>query len=538
MDKSQNELIVRAGHIITMTPDAPEAFATRGEYITATGTVAALRDRYPAADVLDFGDAVIAPGFNDAHAHLAIAAEDMLHLDLSIDAVRSLAQIDVTLRAQLAHTAPGGWLRGSRYDDAKMSEGRVLTRADLDAVSREHPIMVIHVAGHWGVVNSKALELGGIDEKTEAPPGGAFGRDGNGRLNGILFEQAIFDYAYPQAARRPQTVAPASTPDERRVGLQRAMDAFAAAGITSLTDAMVGPADVALFRDAEARGVLSLRVNMLLHYEHYDSLAKLGLSAGSGGERLRLGGIKSFVDGAIGGRTCLLEQPFEGTTDDYGMQTISDADLRDIVRMVHLDGNRIGVHANGDRAIGKLLDCLEAAQRERPQPGLHHRIEHCSVITDDILTRMKALGAIAAPFGSYIDYHGGKLLDWYGAKRLERMFAHRSFLDYGVAVAGSSDYPCGPFEPLRALQSCVTRMGWDGTPLGLSQRITPCEALSLYTINAAYAADEDHIKGRLAPGYLADFVVLDDNPLTIDPSHIKSIGIRATYSGAQNVWQR
>jgi len=151
---------------------------------------------------------------------------------------------------------------------------------------------------------------------------------------------------------------------------------------------------------------------------------------------------------------------------------------------------------------------------------------------------MKALGAIAVPFGSYIDYHGGKLLDWYGPKRLERMFAHRSFLDFGVAVAGSSDYPCGPFEPLRALQSCVTRMGWDGTPLGLSQRISAYEALSLYTVNAAYASDEDHIKGRLAPGYVADFVVLDRDPLTIDPSHLKTIGVRATYVGAQSVWQR
>jgi len=165
MDQSQQELIVRARRVITMTPDAPDAFATRGEYIAATGTVAELRERFPAADVIDFGDSVIVPGFNDAHAHLAIAAEDMLHLDLSIDAVRSLAELGVALRARLAHTVPGGWIRGSRYDDAKMSEGRVLTRADLDAVSREHPILVIHVAGHWGVVNSKALELGGIDER-------------------------------------------------------------------------------------------------------------------------------------------------------------------------------------------------------------------------------------------------------------------------------------------------------------------------------------------------------------------------------------
>lgn len=530
--------IIAARKIVTMTADEPAAFATVGDRIVDTGSVAGLRQLFPQADVVNFGDAVIVPGFNDAHAHLAVAAEDMLHLDLSINAVRSLGEIVKALRAQRDVTPQGDWIRGTRYDDAKMTEGRVLTRWDLDAVSREHPIMVLQVAGHWGVVNSKALELGGIDESSQPPEGGKFGYDANGRLNGILFEQAIFDYAYPQAARRAQTVAPPSTPAERRRGLRLGMAAFHAAGITSLTDALIGPADVALLRDAQHAGELTLRVNMLLHYGHYDQIEKLGLGNGFGDRYLRLGGIKSFVDGAIGGRTCLMEQPFEGTSDDYGIQSISDAEIRDIVRMVHGDGNRLCFHANGDRAISKLLDELEAAHRDWPRPELHHRIEHCSIVNDDILKRMKSIGAIAAPFGSYVYYHGGKLLEWYGAERIERMFAHRSFLDHGVAVAGSSDYPCGPFEPLLAMQSCVTRTGWDGTPLGLSQRITPREALALYTVSAAYASDEDQIKGRLAAGQLADFVVLDDDPLNVDSATLGTLGIRATFVGAEPVWER
>lgn len=528
--------IFRARRIVTMAGDEPEAFAATGETIAATGTLAELRERFAGAEVIDHGDGVIVPGFNDAHAHLAVAAEDMLHLDLSIDAVSSLAEIAAKLRAELANVPPGGWIRGSRYDDAKMAEGRVLTRWDLDEISRDNPIMVLHVAGHWGVVNSKALELGGIAEASEAPPGGKFGRDGSGRLNGILFETAIFDYAYPQATRLAQTIAPASTPEDRLRGLQLAMRAFHAAGITSVTDAMIGPDDVILLQEAQRQGVLTMRVNMLLHYEHYGMLEKHEISTGAGDTRLRLGGIKTFVDGAIGGRTCLMEQPFEGTTDDFGMQTLSDELLRDVVRMVHLDGNRVCVHANGDRAIGKLLDQLEAANAEQHRPNLHHRIEHCSIVNDGILKRMKKLGAIAAPFGSYVHYHGGKLLDWYGPERIERMFAHRSFLDYGVAVAGSSDYPCGPFQPLLGLQSCITRTGYDGTPLGLSQRITPWEALALYTTSAAYASDEDAVKGKLAPGFLADFVVLDDDPLTADPATLGALSVRATYCGGATVW--
>jgi predicted amidohydrolase YtcJ len=218
------------------------------------------------------------------------------------------------------------------------------------------------------------------------------------------------------------------------------------------------------------------------------------------------------------------------------MQTISTRDLSDLVRMVHLQGSRLGVHANGDRAIALLLDQFEAAESERPRGDMHHRIEHCSVITPGILERMRRLGMIAVPFGSYVQYHAGNLVRWYGETRLERMFAHRSFLDAKVAVAGSSDYPCGPFEPLLAMQSCVTRTGWDETPIGLSQRISPREALELYTLGSAYASGEHHFKGRLAPGFLADFVVLRDDPLRVDPARLSAIEVQATYVGGVKVW--
>jgi predicted amidohydrolase YtcJ len=218
------------------------------------------------------------------------------------------------------------------------------------------------------------------------------------------------------------------------------------------------------------------------------------------------------------------------------MQTFSESDLRDLVRSVHEAGLRIGVHANGDRAIDLLLDQLEAAQAADPRPDVHHRIEHCTVVTDEILARMARLGAIAVPFGSYIHYHGSKLLEWYGAERLERMFAHRSFLDAGVAVAGSSDYSCGPFEPLLAMQSCVTRRGYDGALLGPSQRITPHEALALYTTGSAHATGQQTLKGRLAPGYLADFVVLAADPLETNPEKLASIPVLATYVGSRQVW--
>ena len=461
----------------------------------------------------------------------------------------SLADLTRVVRTEAARTPPDGWVRGSRYDDAKMPEGRVLTRRDLDEVAPDVPVFVLQVAGHWGVANSRALELGGIDDDSEPPSGGDYGRDGSGRLNGVLYEQALFDFAYPSVSRRAGTVVPASTEEDRLIGLRRAVERWHAAGLTSICDALVGPADLRLFQTARERGLLTLRTGMLISAEHYGLVSELvsdlgsdpdsnlgsdpGYGHGSGAEWLRFVGVKTFVDGAIGGRTCLLAEPADGVR---GIQTTTTAELGEIVRTVHGDGNRICVHANGDRAIRILLDQLEKAYQDGPGP--RHRIEHCSLVDDEILRRMRTIGAIAVPFGSYVHYHGGRLLDWYGPERVSRMFAHRSLLDAGITVAGSSDYPCGPYEPLLALQSTVTRRGFDGAEVAPEQRITAGEALALYTTGAATATGEDDVKGRLAPGYLADFVVLADDPLTCAPERIADIAVLATYVGGAPVHVR
>ena len=526
--------LFRARRVLTLVGAPVEAFAVVGEQVAAVGTGAELAARFPGAPTTDLKDGIVVPGFNDAHIHPSIVAEDLLNLDVSPGVVGSLAELTGRVMQQAVATEPGAWIRATRYDDAKMAEGRLLTRWDLDEVAPDHPVLVVHVAGHWGVVNSRALELGGIDDRAVAPPGGEHGRDAAGHLNGVLYERALFEFAYPAVASGP-TIVPAAGPEERLDGLRRAQTMFHAAGLTSLGDALVGPRDVALYEAAERRGLLTARINMLLSYDAFEDFRRLGLRSGFGSTRLRFGGVKAFVDGAIGGRTCLLDRPFEGR-DDCGMQTTTTAELADLVRTVHEAGSRLAVHANGDRAIALLLDQFEAAEAAMPRPDAHHRIEHCSIVSEDILRRMKRLGAIGVPFGSYVHYHGGKLVEWYGEERCERMFAIRWFLDMGVAVAGSSDYPCGPFEPLVSMQSCVTRRGSDGALVGPSQRITPAEALALYTTAGAYASGEQDTKGRLAPGYLADFVVLGADPAEVAPEELSAIPVRGTYVGGRRVW--
>ncbi|MBV9577121.1 MAG: amidohydrolase family protein, partial [Chloroflexi bacterium] len=321
-------VIVTADRIITMADTAPEAFAVVDGRVASTGPLAELREQHAGAEVVDFGRAVVAPGFHDAHLHLGSAADQLLQVDLSYPNVQSLAEVSRRIRDRAVSTVPGGWIVGSRYDDGKMLEGRALTRFDLDEVAPDHPVLVRQVAGHWAVVNSQALALGGLDDGSQPPEGGAYGRDGGGRLNGVLYERALVDFTSSPAAGG-KGIVPGNTLEDRLAGLERASQMFAAAGLTSVCDASTAPEDISLFETGRERGLLGLRVNMLVRYASYDAVRRAG--RWPNGEFLRVTGVKAVLDGAIGGRTCLLEEPFEGTSDDHGIQATSTRDLHDLI---------------------------------------------------------------------------------------------------------------------------------------------------------------------------------------------------------------
>lgn len=508
------------------------AVAVLAGRVVEVGPLRALRERMPEAEVIDLGEVVLAPGFNDAHMHPTMAAEDLLHVDLSADRVQTRGELVAALDEAARTTPRGEWVRASRYDHLATTGGQTIDRADLDAISRDHPMIVVHVGAHWGIVNSAALDAGGITADSEPPPGGELGRDASGQLNGVVYEQALFDFAYPAVASRP-SIVPESSLEQRLRGLRRFLRMLNAAGITSACDALAGPSSVQLLQEAANRNLLTIRVGLLLAYPHAAQLRTLRMSTGFGDERIRLVGIKAFVDGAVAGQTCLLEEPL---SDHRGIQVLSDAQLNALVRDVHTAGNRVAFHANGDLAIAKLLDAVESVQRHYPRSDARHRIEHCTVVTPEIVQRIARAGMVAVPFGSYVSFHGDKLAQWYGLDMLERMFPHRWLLDAGVGVAGSSDYPCGPYEPLRAIESCVTRQSADGVVLGAGQRISADEALALYTTGSAYATGEERVKGRLAPGYLADFVALGADPLRTAPENIGTIPVLSTWVAGECVW--
>jgi predicted amidohydrolase YtcJ len=529
-------VIVSASRVVTQDGPDTEAVLVVGDRVQAAGRVDELRELAPRAERRDYPGATVVPGLNDAHQHLTMTAAQSTGLDLSADVVPDETALAAALRRATATASPDGWVVGSRYDHTRTGGGHRITRDELDRLVPDRPALVVNIGAHWGVANSAALAAGGLDAASPDPPGGELGRDDDGRLDGYLAEQALFDYAYPSLARG-EAVAPVTPLEDLADAVVSVSRDFLASGLTSVGDAMVGPQDLAALQEARRRG-LALRVNALLTYPNLARLAELGIREGFGDHWLRIGGIKAFADGAVAGRSCAVAEPFEGT-DDRGILTTDPDLMQGLVDAAEAAGIRMAVHANGERAIELVLDALESAASRRPsgRRPLRHRIEHCSVVTPEIVARMAALGVVAVPFGSYAWFHGDTLVDWYGEQRLERMFAHRTLLDAGLTVAGSSDYPCGPWEPLRGLQSCVARRSRTGRDIGPSQRVTLREALWMYTVGSATASGEEAVKGRLSPGYLADLTVLDGDLMAVDADGLGDVPVLATWVGGVPRWE-
>ena len=291
------------------------------------------------------------------------------------------------------------------------------------------------------------------------------------------------------------------------------------------------PDDLRAYQDARAAGDLSLRVYCLIEY-HFIEMLAAGIRTGMGDEWVRVGAMKMFCDGSISERTARLSQPYTGRPNDFGIMVADEEQLYPVARKAHEAGWQLGTHANGDVAIDTTLKVYERLQRELPRRDPRFRLEHCTLINDSLVQRIKALGAIPLPFSTYAYYHGEKMKE-YGADRLNHMFALRSFIDAGIRPTQASDYPPGPFEPMMALRSEVTRTDSKGNVWGPQQKITVEEAIRVGTINGAYASYEENQKGSIEPGKLADLVVLGRDPFKVDPLELINIPIQRTMVGGK-----
>ena len=521
------DLVLLNARVLTSDAAAPraEAFAVKNGRFIAVGSTSDVRNLATArTPVVDAERMTVVPGFIDAHSHPS-GVDELYGVNTNLRTVR---EIQAAIRRKVETSAPEVWITGFMFDDTKLD--RPLTRKDLDEATTTHPVSVAHRGGHTTFYNSKAFELAGITAETPDPPDGRFFKE-NGQLNGRVAENAR---DVLERAGTRETFTPEQRRDRARNGMKHMSRLFNAAGLTSVHNAGTEAEHVLAYEDCRNHGELTHRAYMMVSApEVFAGLKAANIYTGFGDEWIRVGGAKFVADGSASERTMRMSTPYVGTTD-YGILTLTQDQLYEAVDDAHSHNFQVGVHANGDVTIDMVLKAYERVLQKWPDPNRRHRIEHCTLINPDLVRRIKASGVIPTPFWTYVYYHGEKWVQ-YGDAKVAWMFAHRSFLDAGIRVPGASDYTPGPFEPLMALQSMVTRKDYKGRVWGPNQKVTLDEALTIATINGAYASSEEQLKGSITAGKLADFVVLEKDPHDVDADQIMNIKVNRTVVGGKTV---
>lgn len=523
------DLVVLNARVRTMDPAMPaaEAFAVKNGRFLAVGSSADVRNLGgPRTRVIDGQRMTVTPGFIDCHCHPS-GVNELYEVNAN---VRTVAELQANLRRKAAETPAGQWVNGYMFDDTKLD--RPLTRRELDAVSTEHPISVNHRGGHTSWYNSKALELAGITRNTPDPEHGRFFRDEAGELTGRAAEAArgVFNRVGTR-----QRFTPEQQRERNRQGMRHISELLTATGLTTVHDAGANAPRIRAYEDARANGELRHRAYMMIRGA-YEQLRDAGVYTGFGDEWIRVGGVKYGADGSASERTMRMSTPYVGTSD-YGILTMTQEEIHERVEDAHRNNWQVGIHANGDVTIDMVLKAYERVLSQWPHNDRRHRIEHCSLVNPDLLRRIKVTGTIPTPFWTYVYHHGEKWSE-YGDEKMRWMFAHRSFLDSGITVVGASDYGPGPFEPLMAIQSMVTRRDYRGREWGPNQKVTIEEALRIATLNGAYASYEEGVKGSITAGKVADFVMLERDPADVDPDTIKDIRIARTVVGGRTMYPK
>jgi predicted amidohydrolase YtcJ len=532
------ELVVINARVWTVDDRLPraQAFAVKDSRFLAVGSNDDVRSLVgKGTQVFDAQGMTITPGFIDCHNHAPgqeLLYEVLVGNPYEVEFVTIDSIVD-KLKARAATTPADTWVEGYFFDDTKVKDGRQLNIHDLDRVSTTQPVAVHHRGGHTSFYNSKALQMAGVTPATPDLPSGTYDHFPDGSLNGRVTDRARS--VFVKVGDRV-TYSPEETARREREGMAHISKMFVRYGLTGVCH-QGGPLHA--IEAIRADGRLKHRVNYEAYDEVLEAMIRTGMTTGLGDEWLRLGATAEHTaDGSFSERTMALSRPYPGRTDGYkGNVTETQEDLDAWALRVHRAGIQPNCHANGDVAIDHVLTAYERAQAALPVKDVRWKITHCSVVTPPLLARIKALGVTPALFSTYSYYNSDKF-HFYGEEMMEHTMPYRSMLDAGVRVCAGSDFDPGPFSPLMAIQGMVTRTGWNGETWGANQKITVDEAIRVHTFNGAFDTREETIKGSISPGKLADYVVLADDPHTVDPSKIKDIEIVRTVVGGQVSYQR
>ncbi|MGQ3138506.1 MAG: amidohydrolase [Sphingopyxis solisilvae] len=534
--------LYRGGPIITMDGDRPhtvEAVVTRNGHITFIGAEKAARKAAGKdATVRDLNGATLLPGFIDAHSHFTVATMSAGGLDLrdkAHGAISDIPGVQAVIRNHVTRSPakPGGWTTVWQFDQEHLTEKRYITRAELDAVAPDHPLVVLHVSLHGAVANSAALTAAGIDETTPVPSGGMILRDDAGKLNGVLLEKAMFLLL----AKMPQP-----TPEQKLAALDAAQNSYFAEGYTHAQDGATQPPDVAFLTSPAARERLKIDLALLPFSNGLDGLlASPDVNFGTYQGHVKLQGIKFVLDGSVQGRTGYFTRDYkrgspEGHHPWHGEPILSETEFAAQAKKVHDRGWQLFVHANGDAAIDMAIrgfDALgiTAADNRRPV------VIHSQFQRRDQLPAYARIGIGPAYFSNHAWYWGDVHRTNFPAEVVDFISPLRSARAAGLTPSNHSDYSVTPLDTRFMLWTSMARVSPTGVVSGADERIDAYAALQALTTGPAWQIFEEDRKGRIKIGLLADFVILDKNPLTTPVDDIKSIKVLETIKEGRSVWK-
>ncbi len=502
-------------------PQVVEAMAIGGGKVLAVGTTAEVsRLAGPKTHFHDLATArthtFLFPGFNDAHTHLGGAGRTKLNVDLT--GVKTLADMLAQIKSAADAAPAGHWLTGGNWDHTLWADKTLPTRQDLDRVTGDHPTFLDRIDGHISIANSAALTAAGITGKTQPPQGGAIDLDATGKPTGILRESAQ-GLVYK--------VIPPPTPEERRKGDELAINDALAHGVTSVQD-FSDWNDFLVFEQMEKEGKLHLRISEWLPFK--DSLAELKAHRAHhdvNDPLLHTGMLKGFMDGSLGSRTAAMKAPFTDDPSNTGLPQYTQDELNKMSVERAAAGFQLGFHAIGDKATSMALDAFS-------QPGVsktaRNRIEHAQVVDPADIPRFKQLGVVASMQPNHLLTDMNWAVDRLGPQRAAYSYAWKAFLDAGVPLAFGTDYPVEPITPFRGLYAAVTRMNEAGTKTYYPEnKLTRGQALYAYTQGSAYAEFAEKHKGKLVPGYDADFILVDRDLYKVAAPDILSTKVQQTF---------
>ena len=509
-------------------PRVVEALALARGKVIAVGTTSEIkRLAGPSTHVHELDSAhmqmIIFPGFNDAHTHLGEAGREKLNVDLR--GSKSLAEILSRIQSAAANEPAGHWLTGGGWDHTLWSEKVLPTRQDLDKVTGDRPAFLSRIDGHIAIANTAALKAAGITARMQMPEGGAIDLDANGEPTGIVRESA---------QELVTKVIPPATDEERRKGDELAIEDALAHGVTTVQDNSDWE-DFLVYEEMEKEGKLHLRITEWLAFATpLDELKAHRSHHDTNDPMLHTGMLKGFLDGSLGSRTAAMMHPYSDDSKNTGLPQYTQNRLNQMTVERAKAGFQMGFHAIGDRAVSMALDAFS-------QPGvpvtMRNRIEHAQVVDGGDFAQFKKLGVIASMQPNHLMTDVNWAMERIGPERAKGAYAWKRFLDAGVPLAFGTDYPVEPITPFRGLFEAVTRTNKDGSKsLSVENKLSRGQALYAYTQGSAYAEFADKHKGKLAPGFDADFVVLDRDVYEVSPSAILETQIEQTWVGGQQVY--